>query len=822
MATNAKKFKYSSIFKIICVLLCAATFFFAVKLGVLATLSFVYEEDAYTKPEQSDKMTDWTQSDIFFSELSRDAGYAIKGVAYDENYKIVKNKLLQNKEKILKSAYKQILNLKNENNKYFDEEDTGDYEGIDEPDEDSEQTTAAVQGEPKTTEINIESFEKYNSSAPLEDYFSIVIDGSYYSDMFIKSNDTEETIAKRFDESYQSWAQEYIDNIYYNSDGHKAGSELCYFASFGKLTEKNVENFSENAVFGSDIYFILKDGKALYKGIDKTVAEGLSERIRIATEISDKITLYLYIPKVSALNKTDLASTLNAGNKYSLIKQFHGVATKYYDNLAKYITLSAVLLVLSFVFGIYYLTIAGKRRKKEPAELKFYDYVPLEIGLGIAGGAGVGAGALLVNLLDSNLLVAYSTVCANAMLAFACVCWVGLFMVCCSAARYINSERKFYKHLLTYWIFFAIYKILVYLFKLIKKGFSLCKKGLSRAASIFAYKPTQFKRNVILLACLWLLANVLLIFFGILFAFVEVPILSVVALFLDIAGNYFALRKVAEYFKNLDLIIDACSRHKDVLLDLETLDSSLRILAEGMRYTNTELQNAINKAVKDERLRTELITNVSHDLKTPLTSIITYVDLLSKCDIKDEKAQEYIKVLDEKGYKLKKLIDDLIEASKVTSGNITINPAIMNLSELCLQTTVDAQSEFEKAGLELIVKQGEKPVFVFADGTKTNRIIENLLSNARKYSAKASRVYVNVYEENNMGVFEIKNISAKALDITPEELTERFVRGDESRSEEGNGLGLSIAKELASLQNGRLDISIDGDLFKAKVILPTK
>ncbi len=822
MATNAKKFKYSSICKILCVILCAVSFFFAVKIGVLAVLSFVYEEDSYSKPEQSDKMTDWTQSDIFFSELSRDAGYAIKGVAYDEDYKIVKNKLLQNKEKIVKSAYKQVVNLKNENKKHFDAEDVGNYEGIDEPDEDSEQTTAAVQGEPETTEINIESFDKYNNSAPLEDCFSIVIDGSCYSDMFIKSNDTEETLAKRFDENYKSWADEYIESNYGSSRAHLNCGELCYFSSFGELTEKNIDEFSENAVYGSDIYFILKDGKALYKGIDSEVADGLLARIRNTTQVPDKITLYLYIPKVSALNKTDLASTLNTGNKYSLIKQFHDIATKYYDNLAKYAALSIVLLVLSFVFGIYYLTIAGKRRKEKPAQLKFYDYVPLELGLGIAGGAGVGAGALLVNLLDANLIVPYSTVCANALLAFACICWIGLFMVCCSTARYINSDRKFYKHLLTYWVIFAVYKILVYIFKLIKKGFSLCKKGLSRAASIFAYKPTQFKRNVILLACLWLLANVLLIFFGILFAFVEVPILSVVALFLDIAGNYFALRKVAEYFKNLDLIIDACSRHEDITLDLETLDSSLRTLAEGMRYTNAELQNAINKAVKDERLRTELITNVSHDLKTPLTSIITYVDLLSKCDIKDEKAQEYIKVLDEKGYKLKRLIDDLIEASKVTSGNITINPSVMNLSELCLQATVDAQSEFEKAGLELIVKQGEKPVIVFADGTKTNRIIENLLSNARKYSAKASRVYVNVYEENNMGVFEIKNISARALDITPEELTERFVRGDESRSEEGNGLGLSIAKELASLQNGRLELSIDGDLFKAKVILPTK
>ena len=177
-------------------------------------------------------------------------------------------------------------------------------------------------------------------------------------------------------------------------------------------------------------------------------------------------------------------------------------------------------------------------------------------------------------------------------------------------------------------------------------------------------------------------------------------------------------------------------------------------------------------------------------------------------------------MLDDKGAKLKRLIEDLIEASKVTSGNVSVNLTTINLSELCLQSTVDAQPDFEKAGLDLIVKDSEKPPVISADGAKTFRIIENLLSNARKYSAKASRVYVDVYSQNGYGIFEIKNISAQALDISPDELTERFVRGDKSRNQEGNGLGLSIAKELCKLQNGELELIIDGDLFKARVKLP--
>ncbi|MBQ9531004.1 MAG: HAMP domain-containing histidine kinase [Eubacterium sp.] len=806
-----KKFKYSSVVKIICALLCGLTFFMAVRTGVFTVLSFVYEGDERRGSAQSEKLSDFTQSDDFFGQFSSDAVNAVSPVTYDEDYKITTKKLLDNKEKIVEKAYKQVLKLKEQyKDDYFI-----DY---DEYDEDVQLTTTA----------NLQQFEAYNKSDPREDYVSIEIGGTYYADMNVYSSDTKEILSKRFDENYKHWASEYMTQ--FSGESYSISDEVFYYSSFGKLNNTNVDNFSEKAVYGSDIYFILKDGKTEFKGMDKEIAKGVQSRINNITENADKVTLYLYIPKVGELNRTGIAATVrSSSNEYSLMREFNAVASKYYDNITKYSAISVILLVLSFIFGFYYFSITGKRKDEESAKLRFYDYIPLEIGLGIAGGVGVGAFLLVFWLLDSGKVVDFSVITADLLIAFGCVCWAGLFVVCSSTARYIHSDKKFYKHLLTYWILFAIWKILVFLYKLLlkllkgtgrllKKAFESAKKTVS----LISYKPTKFKRNVILIACLWMIANILLIFFGMLFAYVEMPFITVLAFILFIAGNIVTLKKVAGYIQNLDMIIDASSRREDIMLDIETLDNSLRILAESMRYTNAELQNAINKAVKDERLRTELITNVSHDLKTPLTSIITYVDLLSKCDIKDEKAQEYIKVLDEKGGKLKRLIDDLIEASKVSSGNVTINPAPMNLSELCLQATVDAQSDFEKAGLNLIVKQGEKPIVVFADGTKTNRIIENLLSNARKYSAKASRVYVNVYEENGKGVFEIKNISAKALDITPEELTERFVRGDESRSQEGNGLGLSIAKELTSLQNGRLELSIDGDLFKAKVLLPIK
>ena len=172
-------------------------------------------------------------------------------------------------------------------------------------------------------------------------------------------------------------------------------------------------------------------------------------------------------------------------------------------------------------------------------------------------------------------------------------------------------------------------------------------------------------------------------------------------------------------------------------------------------------------------------------------------------------------VIDEKANRLKRLIEDLIEASKVSTGNVVLNKTKINLNELATQAIVEYTDDFEKSDLELIFDESAAKHIVFADGTKVYRVFENLLSNAKKYSARGSRVYARLYSQNGFGCFEIKNISKEALNISAEELTERFVRGDKSRTQEGNGLGLSIAKELCRLNGGQLVISIDGDLFKS-------
>ena len=357
---------------------------------------------------------------------------------------------------------------------------------------------------------------------------------------------------------------------------------------------------------------------------------------------------------------------------------------------------------------------------------------------------------------------------------------------------------------------FIIYKALAWLFKKIKKFFSL-------AGGIIKYKPGCFGKNKyrIFLAAV-LLFNIISVLLAVNFR--TWPLWACCLAVMDICAFC-----TARIFKDLDKVIVAAQKRTCAEFGGERVPEFIETLNDSLRVTNAEMQQAVAEAVKNERTKAELITNVSHDLKTPLTSIISYVDLLKKCDIKDEDAVKYINVLDEKSQNLKSLIENLVEASKVSTGNVKLNKTILNLKELAVQAVVEYSPEFESINLDLRFNEEGEAVNILADGPHTYRILENLLSNAKKYSAPGSRVYVRVYKQGENGVFEIKNISKAPLDISPEELTERFVRGDASRGEEeGNGLGLSIAKELCSLQGGKLVISIDGDLFKATVILPSR
>ena len=225
-------------------------------------------------------------------------------------------------------------------------------------------------------------------------------------------------------------------------------------------------------------------------------------------------------------------------------------------------------------------------------------------------------------------------------------------------------------------------------------------------------------------------------------------------------------------------------------------------------------EKAVVEEAKSQSMKTELITNVSHDLKTPLTAIITYVDLLKKEDTTEDERKVYIDTLDKKSQRLKVLIEDLFEVSKAQSGNVQMNFMDVDIVSLLKQVKSEMEDSLEASDLTFRWNLPEEKVMLSLDGQRTYRVFENLISNALKYSMPYSRVYVDVENEKDVVKVIFRNTSAQELDFDPERLTERFVRGDASRKSEGSGLGLAIAKSFVELQNGKFKIEVYGDLFK--------
>ena len=259
----------------------------------------------------------------------------------------------------------------------------------------------------------------------------------------------------------------------------------------------------------------------------------------------------------------------------------------------------------------------------------------------------------------------------------------------------------------------------------------------------------------------------------------------------------------------------------DFKIDASELIGDNKEMAEAVNHVGDGLQNAVKETLKSERLKADLITNVSHDIKTPLTSIINYVDLLKREEIQDPKMKGYIDILDSKSQRLKQLTEDLVEASKISSGNIVLDMQPIRLGELIRQTNGEFEEKFNARNLEIVSRIPEEPIVIMADGRRMWRVIENLYNNVAKYAMPGTRVYVEVKKIGCRVIFEIKNVSEHPLNIRAEELTERFIRGDVSRSTEGSGLGLSIAQNLVNLQHGTFDIYLDGDLFKITITFET-
>ncbi|MCB2286600.1 HAMP domain-containing histidine kinase [Clostridium algidicarnis] len=246
----------------------------------------------------------------------------------------------------------------------------------------------------------------------------------------------------------------------------------------------------------------------------------------------------------------------------------------------------------------------------------------------------------------------------------------------------------------------------------------------------------------------------------------------------------------------------------------------LKELSHNINNMKSGLKDSIDSEIKSERMKTELITNVSHDLKTPLTSIITYVDLIKNEDLTKEERMDYIKVLERKSERLKILIEDLFEASKAASGEVELNIEKVDITSLLKQALAEFEEKIKESSLDFKINLPKEKLYIMVDGKKTWRILENQISNALKYSLENTRVYINIEDIDNKVVITIKNISAFEIDFNEDEILERFKRGDKSRNTEGSGLGLAISNNLTKLQGGDFRVSVDGDLFKVIIEFP--
>lgn len=475
------------------------------------------------------------------------------------------------------------------------------------------------------------------------------------------------------------------------------------------------------------------------------------------------------------------------------------------------LTMFVVFFLLGIAACIYILTNAGKTADGG-IRLLFTDKVPLAINLvfylTLATLAAVGCyGGLVCEFYTDVDYIGLGVISAlgksfNILWGILFAIFFGCITLQLSSIIRNIRAKTFLKHTLCRWILYPFKLIVKKLSFIVETGYTNSsgkKKKLIAIISTTAFAIIDF----ILVASS--------LYNGVYFFFVLLLNIAVLIFVLMIINSYSRVAQTTRKIREGQL---------EETVSTGGMLAFIKDHAEDINSIGDGLQNAVEGAVKDQRMKAELITNVSHDLKTPLTSIVNYVDLLKRCEIEDEDAKKYLAILDEKSLRMKKLIEDLVEASKASSGAVEMHPISLNLCEFAAQVSGENEDELKAKGIEIILKTPEKPVTVYADAQKTGRIIENLLTNIKKYALENTRAYIEVRESETCGIIEFKNISKYELNIPAEELTARFVRGDASRNGEGSGLGLSIASNFCRLQGGNLGLVIDGDLFKAIVFLP--
>lgn len=490
--------------------------------------------------------------------------------------------------------------------------------------------------------------------------------------------------------------------------------------------------------------------------------------------------------KSSAKVTVVLAKSFTASDRYSM----DSVLLDFLYSMRYMVFVIAVITVIMAIAGfIFLMTASGRHKTSDKPEASFGTKIPFDL---LVFGTALIFGCFMVLLHQISHRDSLELILAIFCMIAAMAAGLGL---CMSLATRIKLGG-WWKNNVTYFVLHGIWKCIKAFFKLITKI------------------PLVWKTTVI--ACGIFFID--LLFVGLADEAEKIIYIFIRSIILLPAIVYVAvmLRNLLNGSKALaDGKLDEQVSTSGMILDLKTAANNLNSIGVGM-------SRAVEERMKSERMKTELITNVSHDIKTPLTSIINYSDLIMKESTDSEKVAEYSEVLHRQSEKLKRLIDDLVETSKATTGNLEVNLAPCSVNEMLSQAEGEYEQKMEAAGLTLVSNVPEKTVSIMADGRRLWRVFDNLLNNACKYALSGTRVYMSLEEKDKEAVITFKNTSRDALNISADELMERFVRGDKSRNSgtEGNGLGLAIAKSLTDLQNGKLELFIDGDLFKAELRFP--
>lgn len=536
-----------------------------------------------------------------------------------------------------------------------------------------------------------------------------------------------------------------------------------------KSKEKNYCNIELDFVDGNTLYAKTIDNNKKATHVDTTTFQGLSY---------EPVRINMAFPKKPIENNKD-------GYFYDddLVNEYNDFVY-YKDKINKLILVSVTTFLVGAISSILCLTNKARLFKSEKS---LYNKIPLELNL------------LIIFIMGyySNLKFSYipSFIIKTVFVLMSLVLMENFIGLTNKKDIFENSLiKKIFKILNNF--FFSILKYrksTPLITTLIIMGVvSIVIIGLSM---MFLYRTWYWYKPIITIIC-----------------FISVSSILIMIIIVYVIKKLIYLNKIMEGAQEIK------NGKIDYKIEIQGNDS-FTILAENINNISEGLDNAIDEKLKSERMKSELITNVSHDLKTPLTAIINYVGLIKKEeDIQPQYLNDYVNILDNKSKRLKVLIEDLFEASKASSGTINLNIEKLNLSQLLKQSIGENEEKLAKSNLELIIDLPKDPVYINCDGKRMYRVFENLLTNIAKYSLENTRVYIQIKEKGDNVYVDMKNISSYQLNFEPDEITERFKRGDLSRNTEGSGLGLAIAKDLVELQKGKFEIQIDADLFKVELV----